>query len=122
MPKRILIADDDRNLRLLVHTTLDDPRYEILEAANGDAALETIRAKRPDLVLLDWMMPGRSGIEVLETLHHDPALADIPVVMLTAKVQAADRQRATDAGATDYLTKPFSPLALMGLVDRMLGT
>lgn len=121
MVKRILIADDDHNLRLLVHTTLEDPRYEILEAENGSEALCTIRDQHPDLVLLDWMMPGMSGIEVLQAMNEAPALAAIPVVMLTARAQAADRQRAVELGAAAYLTKPFSPLELMEMVNTMLG-
>jgi two-component system phosphate regulon response regulator PhoB len=120
MVKRILIADDDRNLRLLVTTTLEDPRYEILEATNGDETLAAIRDRHPDLVLLDWMMPERSGIEVLQALQAEPALAAIPVVMLTAKAQAADRQQAIELGAVAYLTKPFSPLELMKMVNTLL--
>lgn len=118
----ILIADDEANLRLLVATTLDDPRYQILEAADGAEALRLAQSAHPDLVLLDWMMPGLSGIEVLQHIKQDPATQGIPVIMLTAKAQTSDIEQGLALGAYAYLTKPFSPLELMDKVEAVLGS
>jgi CheY-like chemotaxis protein len=120
MNKKILIADDEESLRILVRTTLEDPDYQIIEAVDGSEALRLIGQEHPDLILLDWMMPGMTGIEVLQAVKADAALAAIPVVMLTAKAQAADRERGLQLGAVDYLFKPFSPLALLNTVERLL--
>ncbi len=95
---------------MLVRATLDDGRYTILEACDGEQALERVRSGRPDLILLDIMMPGRSGSEVLRELRRNPETAQTPVIMLTARAQAADREAMDLAGATHYLTKPFSPV------------
>lgn len=119
--KSILVADDEVNLRILVRTTLDEPNYRILEAVDGPETLQRVRQEKPDLILLDWMMPGKSGIDVLKKLKQDPATAAIPVVMLTAKAQAADRERGMALGAQAYLVKPFSPLELMEVVKNILG-
>jgi DNA-binding response OmpR family regulator len=118
--KKILIADDEENLRLLVRTTLEDPDYCIIEAADGTEALRLIREEKPDIILLDWMMPGMTGIEVLQAVKAEAALAATPVVMLTAKAQAADRERGLQLGASEYLFKPFSPLELLTVVERIL--
>ena len=125
MTKKILIADDEQPLRLLVRATLEDEseegRYEIIEAADGNEALEIARKERPELVLLDIQMPGLSGLEVCEILKDDPATSDLMIVMLTAKGQQSDRERGLAAGADDYFAKPFSPLELLQLVDRVMG-
>ena len=118
--KTILLADDEANLRLLVRTTLEDPDYQILESGNGKAALELARREKPDLILLDWMMPGMTGIEVLKALKEDPATKSIPVVMLTAKGQKKDQEQATSLGTRFYLAKPFSPLELLEKVKEVL--
>ena len=119
--KKILIADDEENLRILVRTTLEDPEVRIIEAEDGSRALDLIRQERPDIVLLDWMMPGMTGIDVLQAVKADAGLAGIPVIMLTAKAQAADRERGLEMGAYEYLFKPFSPLELMNVVGRVLS-
>lgn len=111
--KTILLADDEAYLRLLVHTTLNDPAYRILEATDGNQALAIARAEHPDLLVLDWMMPGLSGIAVAQTLRQDPATADIPIIMLTAKGQDLDRAAEHVLGLQAYLVKPFSPLELL---------
>ncbi len=118
--KTILLADDEANLRKLVRWTLDDPQYRILDASSGSAALELARQERPDLLLLDWMMPGLSGIEVIKKLREDPVLASIPVIMLTARGQEKDRERALALGLHSYLVKPFSPLELIEKVQEVL--
>jgi DNA-binding response OmpR family regulator len=118
--KTILIADDHEYLRFLVRTTLDRPDYRILEAVDGESALQLAREEHPDLLILDWMMPGMTGIDVLEKLRDDRETCGLPVIMLTAKAQAVDRNAAIMQGIRGYLTKPFSPLELMGRVEKAL--
>ena len=119
--KTILIADDHDHLRLLVSTTLGGPEYRILEARDGDEAYALALTESPDLLILDWMMPGKSGIQVIETLRKDPGLHDVPVILLTARAQNADRNRASTLGVSSYLVKPFSPIELMETVEKILG-
>ncbi len=118
--KRILIADDEENLRLLVRTTLEDGSCEILEASDGATALELARKEEPDLIVLDWMMPGLSGAQVATRLREDPATREIPVVMLTAKSAREDQELGRILGVVAYLVKPFSPLELVRHVQRIL--
>jgi DNA-binding response OmpR family regulator len=118
--KTILLADDEVNLRTLVHTTLDDPQYRILEATDGTAALALARQERPDLLVLDWMMPGMTGIEVVRALRHDTETAHIPIIMLTAKGQEKDKEQGSSLGTYAYLVKPFSPLELLEKVQEVL--
>jgi CheY-like chemotaxis protein len=118
---KVLVCDDEPVLRLLVRAALGDSTYTVVEACDGDEALERTRSERPDLILLDVMMPGRSGREVLRELRGDPATAGTPVIMLTARAQAADRAELDLAGATRYLTKPFSPMGLAALVEEVLA-
>lgn len=117
--KTILLADDELNLRTLVRTTLEGPDVRFLEAEHGLAALELARSETPDVVVLDWMMPGMSGLDVLRALRSDPATASLPVILLTARGQHADRQQAVEAGASAYLVKPFSPLELLEKVEAI---
>lgn len=119
--KTLLIADDEEGIRSLVRMTLDTGAYRIIEAADGEAALAMAREHRPDLVLLDVMMPKLSGFEVCRALKEDPDTAGIAVVMLTARIQGSDRARGEESGADDYFTKPFSPIALLRKVDDVLG-
>jgi DNA-binding response OmpR family regulator len=120
MPK-VLIADDQPNMRQLVRLTLETGQFEILEAPDGDAALSLARAERPDLLFLDWTMPGMAGVEVCRALREDPETADMRIVMLTARSQDADREHAEAMGADDYITKPFSPIQLLEKVRDVLG-
>lgn len=117
---RILVCDNEDVLRNLVRASLGGNGYDLVEARDGDEALALARDTKPDLVLLDMMMPGRSGLDVLAELRADPELAETRVVMLTARTQAADREAAAEAGADRFLTKPFSPLELAALVEDML--
>ena len=119
--KTILLADDEANLRILVRTTLDDSNYNILEVADGTSALDLARQQRPDLLVLDWMMPGINGIDVARTLRQDPSTADIPIIMLTARGQETDKAQGGSLGAYAYLVKPFSPLELLQKVQEALG-
>jgi CheY-like chemotaxis protein len=118
--KTILLVDDEEILRTLVHTTLEDPAYHILEAEDGASALEIARREIPALILLDWMMPKMSGIEVARQLRQDPTTAHIPIIMLTAKDQAKDREAGLALGIAAYLVKPFSPLELLETIETVL--
>jgi DNA-binding response OmpR family regulator len=118
---KVLIADDQANMRALVRLTLETGRFDIFEAHDGDAALEVARRERPDLVFLDWTMPGLSGVEVCRALREDPATAGTRIVMLTARSQNEDRETARAMGADDYITKPFSPIQLLEKVRDVLG-
>jgi CheY-like chemotaxis protein len=120
MAPTVLICDNEDVLRLLVLATLNDGGYELVEARNGDEALELARKVHPQLIVLDMMMPGRTGLEVLLELRQEPEFANTPVVMLTARTQEADRAAAEAAGADRFLSKPFSPLELAALVEELL--
>lgn len=119
--KTIVLADDEPSLRMLVRTTLENPAYRILEASDGLETLNLVRKERPDLVVLDWMMPGMSGVEVARILGEDPGFPHIPIIMLTARGQEADKAKAHSAGTYAYLVKPFSPLELLEKVEEALG-
>jgi len=118
--KTILIADDEVNLRKLVHATLEEPDCRILEASDGNAALQIALKEKPDLILLDWMMPGLTGIEVMKRLRQEEATAGVPIIMLTARGQGKDREQAMTAGTDIFLVKPFSPLELLTKVKEAL--
>ncbi|HZA19473.1 MAG TPA: response regulator [Actinomycetota bacterium] len=118
--RKLLIADDEPGIRRLMRVTLQSDRYEIVEAADGEEALAQARQHRPDLILLDVMMPKRSGLDVCRILKDDPATADIAIIMLTARAQDSDIKEGEDAGSDGYFMKPFSPVALMRRVDEVL--
>lgn len=115
--RSILVADDDETVRGLLRMTLPAESYEILEAADGAEALAICRGRPVDLLLLDWRMPERPGAAVLDEVRRT---SDLPVVVLTAETEPKHRERATELGATAFLTKPFSPIELLGLVERLL--
>ena len=116
----ILVVDDEPPILELVRYTLEDEQIRVLEASDGAQALEAALAARPDLILLDVQMPRLDGFEVCRRLRADPSFAGTRIVMLTAAGQDADRARGLAAGADEYLTKPFSPLALFTLVRSLL--
>jgi DNA-binding response OmpR family regulator len=119
--KKILIADDEEDLRLLVQVTLEHPSYHILTAVDGFRAMDAIRAHIPDLVILDWMMPGLDGCEVVKMLRRNPNTAGIPIVMLTAKDGLESRDQLASLELAGYLVKPFSPLELIQKVREVLA-
>jgi DNA-binding response OmpR family regulator len=120
MPKHILTVDDEVNIRRLVEINLQHAGYRVSCAADGQEALEKIAADRPDLVLLDVIMPRLDGFEVLRRLKSDSATVEIPVVMLTVKAMNADVFEGWQGGVHYYLTKPFSPQELLLVVKRAL--
>ena len=120
MPPTVLVCDNEEPLRALVRGALDLGDYEIVEAHDGDESLELARSCVPDLIVLDMMMPGRTGLEVIAALRAEDRFAETPVIMLTARTQAQDRQVALAAGVTCFLPKPFSPLELAATVEELL--
>ena len=116
----LLIADDEPAILDLVRFTLEDPQVRIVEASDGATALELAQRLRPDVALLDVKMPRLSGLDVCRRLRDLPECAHTRVVLLTAAAQAEDRRRGLAAGADHYLTKPFSPLALLTLVRSLM--
>jgi two-component system, OmpR family, phosphate regulon response regulator PhoB len=119
--KTILIADDEEDLRLLVQVTLEHSSYHILTAVDGCRAIDAIHAHIPDLVILDWMMPGLDGCEVVKMLRRNPNTARIPIVMLTAKDGIESRDQMASLDLAGYLVKPFSPLELIQKVREVLA-
>jgi len=115
-----LVVDDDPDVRELVQLALGHAGFGTAVAQNGDEALATAHQLRPDVIVLDVMMPGKSGIEVCQQLHQS-VLAHIPVVLLTARAQDEDIDRGFDAGAVDYVVKPFSPRALARRLEAVVA-
>jgi CheY-like chemotaxis protein len=118
--RTVLVCDDEEAVRVLVRAGLEGTRCTILEAADGDEALQLARGERPDLVLLDIMMPGRSGLEVASALRSDPTFASTPILFLSARTQAADRAAAARTGADYFVAKPFGVAELAALVGAFL--
>jgi two-component system phosphate regulon response regulator PhoB len=115
-----LVAEDDRDIRELVTTKLTAAGFQVLAYGNGAEALAATHEHRPDVALLDVMMPGISGIEILTRLQKDPATSTIPVILLTAKSQEFDINTGFAIGAADYIVKPFSPRDLVSRVNAVL--
>ena len=120
--KKILLVDDEEAVLELISATLEHANeYQILLARDGEEALHTARWHKPDLILLDILMPKKDGYSVCQALKEDPETAHIKVVILTALAQEPDCQRALDSGADGYLTKPFSPMALLEKLEESLS-
>ncbi len=122
MPASILIADDDPNIVLALRFLMEKEGYRVRVATDGAAALAEVEQHRPDLVLLDAMMPRRNGFEVCASIRANRALEATRVVMLTAKGLAGERDRGLRAGADDYVTKPFSTQDVLRLVKSLVST
>lgn len=119
--KRILIVDDESSLRTLVRANLEVDGLEVSEAVDGIEAMNMLQESKPDLILLDIMMPGKDGIEVLEELAADENLRKIPVILLTAKGELEDLERGAALGASGHITKPFDPEQMVRTVKAALG-
>jgi len=119
-PTRVLVVDDEAPIRLLCRVNLEAEGMEVLEAADGPTGVEVARAERPDVLLLDVMMPGMDGWEVAERLLEDELTSEIPLVFLTARAELRDRARGIELGGVDYITKPFNPLELASIIQGML--
>ncbi len=118
--QRILVVDDEDDIRELVSYTLKRENYDVLSAADGETALDKARTRRPDLIVLDLMLPGMDGLEVCRRIRQDDETKNIPVVMLTAKTEESDEVIGLGVGADDYITKPFSPRVLLARVNTAL--
>jgi DNA-binding response OmpR family regulator len=117
---RILVVDDDKQIVRLVRSYLEQAGYQVQTAPDGETALHTIRRDRPDLVVLDLMLPDRDGWEITRMVRSDPALAGLPIIMLTARVEDTDKIVGLELGADDYITKPFNPREVVARVRTVL--
>lgn len=122
MPKKILAVDDEKHIVRLVQVNLERQGYEVVCAHDGKEALQKVEEERPDLVVLDVMMPYMDGFEVLQNMRRNPSTRDIPVIMLTAKAQDADVFKGWQSGVDCYLTKPFNPMELLSFVKRIFDS
>ncbi len=118
---KVLVIDDEAPIRLLCRVNLEAEGMDVIEAADGPTGLEKARGERPDVILLDVMMPGLDGWRVAEDLLQDERTIGIPIIFLTARAEFRDRARGLDIGGVDYVTKPFNPIELAPLVERLLA-
>jgi two-component system, OmpR family, alkaline phosphatase synthesis response regulator PhoP len=117
---RVLVVDDDAPIRLLCRVNLEAEGMEVLEAADGADGLEKARSERPDVVLLDVMLPKIDGWRVAEALLEDPETGEIPIVFLTARAELRDQAHGLEIGGVDYITKPFNPVELADVIRELL--
>ena len=121
MPRQtVLVVDDEPSIRDMLVISLDAAGYNVLQAENAQKAHALVVDKHPDLVLLDWMMPGTSGLELLRRLKRDELTEHIPVILLTARAEESNKISGLDSGADDYISKPFSPRELVARVKAVL--
>jgi two-component system alkaline phosphatase synthesis response regulator PhoP len=118
--ERTLVVDDDRDIVRLVRGYLEQAGYDVLTAYDGETALHLLRSERPDLLLLDLMLPDRSGWDVARIIRSTPNLSDIPIIMLTARIEDVDKILGLELGADDYVTKPFNPREVVARVNALL--
>lgn len=121
MKKKIMVVDDEEDILHFLELVLREKGYEVVTAGNGHEALTTAQIERPDLVLLDIMMPQMDGWEVLKLLRVDEGTAGIPVAMLSARTEAKDRVQGLQEGAIDYICKPFSLQELLGKIETIFS-
>ena len=120
--KKILIVDDQLEVRELVEVTMRVGDYQILKAQSGEEAIDIVKTEKPELIIMDIMMPGgMDGLEATRILKNDPETKDCKIIMLTAKGQQSEKEKGIEAGADDYFVKPFSPLDLIRKVEEFLG-
>lgn len=120
MPKTILLVDDEPHVLEVLRVTLEDLGVSLIEAEDGPRALQLAKERKPDLVILDVMLPSMSGLDVCRALHEEQDSGRIPVILLTARSGEEDAKAGYEAGADRYLTKPFSPLTLQSEVVKLL--
>ncbi len=120
MEKKVLLVEDEKNIILGVRTCLEAVDYEVHVVEDGEAALQYVRTEKPDLILLDLLLPKVDGFEVCSDLKNDEDTRDIPIVVLTAKASEEDREKAMKLGADAYMTKPFRPQELWDEIKRFL--
>jgi DNA-binding response OmpR family regulator len=120
MTQRILIVDDDREIVKVIRGYLEQSNYQVLEAYDGEISLHLLRKERPDLVILDLLLPGRNGYEITKIIRADKNLAALPIIMLTARVEDSDKIIGLELGADDYITKPFNGREVVARVNALL--
>ena len=120
MAPKVLVIDDEAPIRLLCRVNLEAEHIDVLEAEDGPEGLELAKSEQPDVILLDVMMPGLDGWEVLQRLLEDDQTKEIPIVFLTARAELRDRARGLELGGVDYVTKPFNPTELAPLVQGLI--
>jgi two-component system, OmpR family, alkaline phosphatase synthesis response regulator PhoP len=120
MSQRILVVDDDRQIVRLIASYLDQAGYQVLTAYDGATALRTIRTERPDLVVLDLMLPDQDGWAITRIVRADPSQASLPIIMLTARAEDTDKIVGLELGADDYIAKPFNPREVLARVRAVL--
>ncbi len=118
---KVLVIDDEAPIRLLCRVNLEAEKMDVIEAPDGPSGVQKARDERPDVILLDVMMPGLDGWNVAQQLIDDTTTSGIPIIFLTARAEFRDRARGLDIGGVDYITKPFNPLELAPLVQRLLA-
>lgn len=121
MAKKVVLIEDERNIIEAISFILSRDGWEVKTHSNGHDAMETLRARQPDLVILDVMLPGKSGFDILQEIRDDAALGATPVLMLTARGQERDREMAERAGASMFMTKPFSNTEVLEAVRALVG-
>ncbi|HZN86627.1 MAG TPA: phosphate regulon transcriptional regulator PhoB [Burkholderiales bacterium] len=120
MSATVLVVEDEPQIRELVVVNLEHAGHRVLRAGNAEQAEQSIRGELPDVVVLDWMLPGQSGLDFARRLRADPRTRELPILMLTARAMEADKLAGLEAGADDYLTKPFSPRELIARIKAVL--
>ena len=120
MPATVLVVEDEPSIQELIAACLQHAGHKVLRASSAEDAMRLINVNLPDIVLLDWMLPGMSGIRYAQRLRADERTKDLPIIMLTARSEEHDKVTGLDAGADDYLTKPFSPRELMARIKAVL--
>jgi len=118
----VLVVDDDPVILKLLEVNFEMEGFTVVIARDGEEGIRVARTEQPDIIVSDIMMPKKSGLELVDELKADRSTADIPIILLTAKAQTADVRSGMDAGADDYVTKPFEPLDLVDRVNRLLST
>ena len=118
---KVLVIDDEAPIRLLCRVNLEAEGMEVIEAQDGTVGVELARSEKPDVILLDVMMPGMDGWEVLQALQAGEGTSEIPIVFLTARAELRDRAQGLELGGIDYVTKPFNPIDLAPLVNGLLA-
>ena len=119
--KKVVVIDDEPFILMMIEDKLKKAMIDVVTLRSSVGAVDVIKREKPGLIILDWMMPELSGIELCMILKHDPEIAEIPIFMLTAKGQDADEQLGLRSGVTRYITKPFSPKALLELVEEVMN-
>lgn len=120
MPANILVVEDEPSIQELISVNLQHAGHTVMRALDAESAMQMMRVELPDLVLLDWMLPGLSGMAFARNLREDPRTKSIPIIMLTARAEERDKVAALDLGADDYVTKPFSPRELLSRIKAVL--